>query len=478
MRRPLGSIVPILGACALVPVGLMLAFGEAHVHPAPWVHFYGVGGSALVATVAAAWITIVGARQKDVRTVVVGGGFALMGALLAMHGLVTPNMLIGMNGLGAVTGAVTLPLGGAIMALSALPQIGSPRSIRLIVTLEAVVAAAIVAFCILGMLNPTLVPGVPAEKSPAAIALFVSGLAVYGALGVRATNTFLLTRRLADLAVVAGIVLLACSLYGALILYWADFGWWLGHIYEFVGISVVAAALAYDLRRGRKSRALVGDLRAAELVASEEQFLGARVRALMVRLGDKDTSTEEHTRRVATLAVELGERLGLSPGRLRSLAIGGLLHDMGKLSVPTAILRKPGSLDDEEFAQIKLHPERGRELLNELGGFDAGVRRLVLDHHERLDGSGYPRGLRADELDLSTRILAVCDVYDALVSPRVYRPAWSRDDALSHLREQAGSAFDEKCVEALEAVVTGRAPAHARERGLSAPAASPLPSAP
>jgi HD-GYP domain-containing protein (c-di-GMP phosphodiesterase class II) len=483
MRRPLGSIVPIIGVCAIVPVGLMLAFGEVQVHPAPWIHFYGVGGSALVATAAAVWITVVGARQKDVRTVVVGGGFALMGALLAMHGLVTPHMLIGMNGLGAVTGAVTLPLGGAIMALSALPQIGSPHAIRRIVALEAAIAATIVAFCVVGMLNPTLVPGVPAEKSPAAVALFIGGLAVYGALGVRATNTFLLTRRLADFAVVAGIVLLACSLYGALILYWADFGWWLGHIYEFVGLSVVAAALAYDLRRGRKSRALVGDLRAAELVAAEEQFLGARVRALMVRLADKDTSTEEHTRRVATLAVELGERLGLSPGRLRSLAIGGLVHDMGKLSVPTAILRKPGPLDDEELAQIKLHPERGRELLNELGGFDAGIRRLVLDHHERLDGSGYPRGLTADQMDLPTRILAVCDVYDALVSPRVYRPAWSRDDALAHLREQAGTAFDETCVKALEALVTGRTvagrePAYARDPGLSGPAASPLPSAP
>jgi hypothetical protein len=476
MRRPLGSIVPILGMCAVVPVGLILAFGEIHIHPAPWVHFYGVGGSALAATIAAVWITVVGAKQNDVRTVVVGGGFALMAALMTMHGLVTPNMLVGYNGMGAVTGAVTLPVGGAIMALSALPQIGSPRSIRIIIVLEAAIAAAIIAFCAIGMLNPTLVPGVPDAKSPAAIVLFAIGLAVYGALGMRATNTFLLTRRAADFAIVVGIVLLACSLYGALMLYWMDLGWWLGHIYEFVGIVVVAAALAYDLRRGRKSRALVGDLRAADLVASEEQYLGARVRALMERLAEKDASTEEHTRRVATLAVELGERLGLSPQRLRSLAIGGLLHDMGKLAIPASILRKPSALDDEEFAQIKQHPERGRELLVELGGFDATVQRLVLDHHERLDGTGYPRGLTAGQMDISTRILAVADVYDALVSPRVYRPAWTPDQALEHLRAEAGTAFDEKCVVALEAVVTGRRPARARE--VRAPAASPVPSAP
>jgi putative nucleotidyltransferase with HDIG domain len=198
----------------------------------------------------------------------------------------------------------------------------------------------------------------------------------------------------------------------------------------------------------------VGDLRAAELVTAEEAFLGARVRALMERLGAKDTSTEEHTRRVAMLAVEIGEQLGLSPTRLRSLAIGGLLHDIGKLSVPESILQKPDSLDDDEYAIIKLHPERGRELLNELGGFDESVGRLVLDHHERLDGSGYPRGLDGSALDLATRILAVCDVYDALVSPRVYRPAWPQEDALSLLRDESDIAFDSRCIEALERAVT------------------------
>jgi putative two-component system response regulator len=100
-----------------------------------------------------------------------------------------------------------------------------------------------------------------------------------------------------------------------------------------------------------------------------------------------------------------------------------------------------------------LHPERGRELLNELGGFDETVRRLVLDHHERLDGSGYPRGRAGAELDLATRILSVCDVYDALVSPRVYRAAWPREKALALLRDESHTAFDPRCVAALEQLV-------------------------
>jgi HD-GYP domain-containing protein (c-di-GMP phosphodiesterase class II) len=473
MRRPLGSILPILATCALLPVGLLIAFGHHMVMPPMWVHFYAVGVSALVATVVAVAITAAGAHRGDTRTVIVGGGFSLMAALLAVHGLTTPGMLVGPNGLIAVTGAATLPVGGVVMALSALPQFASARAIPRVIAVQAVLAGAIVVLSIVGILKPSLVPGVPSPRSAPAIALFAIGLSVYGALALRAMNTFLLTRRGADFAVVGGIVLLACSLYSALFLGFVDLGWWLGHVFEFLGIAVVGASLVYDLRRGRRSRALVGDLRAAEIVASEEAYLGARVRALMVRLADKDTSTEEHTRRVAGLAVELGEQLGLSPNKLRSLAIGGLLHDIGKLSVPAAILRKPGSLDDDEFSAIKLHPERGSELLSELGGFDDGVKRLVLDHHERLDGTGYPRGLRGEDLDLATRILAVCDVYDALVSPRVYRPAWTREQALELLRGESDAGFDGRCVTALERVLEGRAAPYAAEPARNALVASP-----
>jgi len=174
-------------------------------------------------------------------------------------------------------------------------------------------------------------------------------------------------------------------------------------------------------------------------------------------LADKDESTEEHTRRVALRAVQVGEELGLAPGRLRQLAIGGLLHDIGKLSVPERILNKPAALDDEEFAAIKLHPGRGVKLLRELGGFGPAIHELVHSHHERLDGKGYPRGLTDCSLSLDTRILTVCDVYDALVSPRVYRDAWTHDDALGLLHQDTGTVFDERCVAALERVLAREA---------------------
>jgi response regulator RpfG family c-di-GMP phosphodiesterase len=111
---------------------------------------------------------------------------------------------------------------------------------------------------------------------------------------------------------------------------------------------------------------------------------------------------------------------------LRTLAIGGLVHDIGKLSIPDTILQKPGA---ERRRARGRPPASGSRLLQELGGFSPAARRLVHDYHERLDGSGYPRGLTADQPDLKTRIMAVCDVFDALISPRVYRPAWTHDEA-------------------------------------------------
>ncbi len=159
------------------------------------------------------------------------------------------------------------------------------------------------------------------------------------------------------------------------------------------------------------------------------------------------------------LAVRVGEALGLPPARLRMLAVGGLLHDVGKLLVDDRVLKKPGRLTDDEFAQVKRHPAAGFALLTELGGFSRGVRRMVLDHHARLDGEGYPNGRGSGELSLETRILTACDVYDALVSDRVYRAAWTPQKALELLHGESGTAFDERCVAALERLVEAdRAP--------------------
>jgi putative nucleotidyltransferase with HDIG domain len=443
----------LLGVGALVPGVTLHVFGHHAHNLGTNVHFIGVGVSAVMASVAALALTIVGVRRRDGRVVLVGSAFTVMAALLAIHGLATPGVLIGNNGVIALTGAATLPVGGGVLALSALPGLRRPQGIRALLLFQVVALVGVLGLGIAGMAVPSLVPSVPEPASPPAVIALVAGAFFYALLILRALKTYLLTQRTADLAVVIGVAWLTAALPPALLLNYTDLGWWLGHGFELAGIVIVGTAVAIDLNQSVQSRPLVGDLRAAELVAKEEAFLGARVHALMQRLAEKDASTEEHTRRVALRAAQIGEELGLPPGRLRALAIGGLLHDIGKLSVPNRILQKPGALEEDEFAVIKRHPEWGIKLLRELGGFNVSAQELVHSHHERLDGKGYPRGLDANSISLDTRILTVCDVYDALVSPRVYRAAWSHEAALGLLRDETGSAFDKRCVAALERVL-------------------------
>jgi putative nucleotidyltransferase with HDIG domain len=443
----------LLGAGAIVPGAALTFFGHHPHNLGTNVHFIGVGVSAVMASVAALALTVVGVRRQDGRVVLVGSAFTVMAALLAIHGLATPGVVIGDNGVIALTGAATLPVGGAVLALSALPGLRRPQGIRSLLVLQVVALVGVIGLGAVGMAVPSLVPAVPQPASPSAVAALIVGAFFYSLLILRALKTYLLTQRITDLAVVIGVAWLTAALPPALLLNYTDLGWWLGHGFELAGIVIVGTAVAIDLSQSVQSRPLVGDLRAAELVAKEEAFLGARVHALMQRLAEKDESTEEHTRRVAMRAVQVGEELGLPPGRLRALALGGLLHDIGKLSVPTRILQKPAALEEAEFAVIKRHPEWGIKLLRELGGFNSSAQELVHSHHERLDGKGYPRGLNASSIALDTRILTVCDVYDALVSPRVYRSAWSHEASLALLRDESGSAFDERCVAALERVL-------------------------
>jgi HD-GYP domain-containing protein (c-di-GMP phosphodiesterase class II) len=442
-------------AIAALPGAIELAYGQTPVAIAGTIHFYAVGMTALAAAGASVALTVIGARFDDTRTVLIGTAFAVMAALLALHGIATPGVIFSKYQYGAVmlTGGATLPAGAAILALSAFTLPRFLRGVKPLLILQAALLAVVFAIGAVALFFPSVLPEVPAARSTPAYIVLAAGLLLFAVLAARALRTFLLTRRLPDLLVIIGIVWLATALVAALTLSATELGWWLGHMFELDGILIIGIPVALDLAHTVQSRPLAGDLHAADLVSSEEVFLGSHVRALTLRLARKDGYTEQHTRRVALRAVQVGEALGLSKIKLRRLAIGGLVHDIGKLSVPDSILKKPGPLDDAEYALIKRHAESGARLLEEVGGFSDAVRRLVRDHHERLDGLGYPRGLTADAIGLDTRILTVCDVYDALISPRVYRPAWSHEQAIALLHAEAGTAFDTRCITALEDVL-------------------------
>ena len=179
----------------------------------------------------------------------------------------------------------------------------------------------------------------------------------------------------------------------------------------------------------------------------------------------KDRESRAHNLRVARLCVSIGRQMSMSASELRVLARAGLMHDIGKLGIPQAVLEKHSPLDESEWLLMKTHPEMGLTLLDRAGQSSREVL-AVLYHHERLDGSGYPYGLRAEGIPIEARIVAVADTYDALTSDRPYRNACAQSDARRVLVEEAGSRLDPRAVDALFRVLD-EAPAAERARRLA-----------
>jgi diguanylate cyclase (GGDEF)-like protein/putative nucleotidyltransferase with HDIG domain len=205
----------------------------------------------------------------------------------------------------------------------------------------------------------------------------------------------------------------------------------------------------YAAKRAGKNR-VVGAGEDQEAVPVKRDSTRAN---LLDVLRSKDGDTLTHCARVAALAVDAGRVLGLDSARLAVLRTAGQLHDIGKLALPDAVLNKPGALDEDEMNLVRTHPVLGAELVRAWG--EPAAARFVLEHHERVDGSGYPAGLSGDEITLEGRILHAVDAFSAMTSDRPYRGAGTVAAALAELRAMSGTQFDASVVRALEQVLEG-----------------------
>jgi len=210
-------------------------------------------------------------------------------------------------------------------------------------------------------------------------------------------------------------------------------------------LEAVALRLGHVLERER-------------VVAQVGRTLEGSLRALGLALETRDVEAFGHTMRVVELARRLGQMLELDSRQRLDLAHGAYLHDIGKLTIPDAVLLKAGELSEDETQVMRQHVERGFALASRIEGLGQDALDVILCHHERWDGQGYPAGLSGNAIPLLARIFALCDVYDALTTSRSYKPAWSVTEALNELRAQSGKMFDPELVE----IFTGAAQAQAQ----------------
>ncbi len=211
----------------------------------------------------------------------------------------------------------------------------------------------------------------------------------------------------------------------------------------------MANILAEPVAARKTSAATLGGSPRLNLLNLEDQLRRIRsgtIFALNQMLDLKDLDTGMHSTRLAEWAVRVGEQLGMSGADLGDLETGAILHDIGKVGVPDAVLNKPGKLDPEERKQVERHSEFGWTILRTIPTFER-TSLLVLHHHERIDGKGYPAGLTGEEIPIGARIVCIIDSFDAMISDRSYRKGLPVTEAVRRLRADAGTQFDREVVE-------------------------------
>lgn len=473
-----------------------IALGILAQHPAldvqwelSWAHLVLVGMAGVIGIVLAMLLARVAAKTENARVIILALAFHTMGVFLVVHALLTPETLLPV----ATTGTEwTLILG---FLLCSLLLTGS--SYRFSHTAQQTIAR-IGPYLFLVVMAVALVAAMVAVRYPTFLAMSASGppseegyesvntliaaggsLLAFAALAA-ATVPYYRDFRLTGLpfphAMVTGLLILQVSAVAFATSATWHVRWWEYHALLLAGLGVILLAVLREAARRNSVSEVFATLLVGDTVGKLEHSYAEVLQAFVDIVEARHAATHGHSARVARLSTRIGEELGLSPEQLRALHQTALLHDVGKIVVPDAILNKPGKLTPGEFTLVASHTTVGDDLIRRIPPL-AFARPGIRWHHERLDGSGYPDGLKGDAIPLEARIVAVADTYDAMTSARPYRSASSAEAAVAELQERTGREYDTPTVTALashlrraaETLGTTAAPAHPA-------AASPSPS--
>lgn len=460
-RKPLGfdlAAALMVAAFALVPasfVPLALAAGGPLII-VPYQHFYIVSAVSLLAALVAGALAVTTIQIGLYRVLFLCLGFMSMGAIFAVHGLTTPGILVPnlfarfAGSAVAISAYLSLAVPGVFFALSYAP--GMSRLERRLPFWPAgwlvlFVTAALVAYGAIA-LKTWVLAQLPLSVRPYSTVLAVASILLFFLAAVRQAQTYRVTRLASQAMLIVAFVLLAEAAAAMVVFRVWSWGWWYYHLLMLAAVALAVRALLVERARGRSLRSTVEAALQLEVSVAAEEFDVEAVAALVAAVEVKDRETQGHNHRVAEICVQVGRELGMTASELRTLARSGLLHDVGKLGIPDAILHKQGPLNDAEWAVMKTHPEIGLRILQRCGHFKRELL-AVLYHHERMDGAGYPHGLTGEAIPIEARIVAVADMYDVLTSDRPYRRARRPEEARAIVESEAGTHLDRRLVAAL-----------------------------
>jgi HD-GYP domain-containing protein (c-di-GMP phosphodiesterase class II) len=441
----------------------LAAFGVLRAYPeydpsimAMTFHFYVVGLTALAAALACAVVMASAQTLRSTRLVFLGLAFLSIAGVFAVHGLDTPGFIHEEYYASlAVSSWLSAFAGSAFVALSVVTL---PHRLEHMVEdhgklVFGLAAAAIFGYIALSMSEPTAhwLDWVPIDSRRNQLAVGFAALALTGFGVWRYYQAYLFARLPSQLAMIATLVIL---LEVQVIIVWGQvwhLSWWFYHGLYGIAFLVLFGGWAIEVKRAGTLRAIADALSMRDALSQLNRGLQQPIVELVDAVEAKDRETFGHVRRVSGYALAVGKRLGLPPQELRALGLAAQMHDVGKISVPSSILAKPGPLTSEEFAVIQSHTERGDEIANKVKALNqlAGV---IRHHHEHYDGSGYPDGLAGDQIPLLSRIISVVDAYDAMTSKRPYRDVLSHREALAEIVRLKGVQFDPAAVDAFVAV--------------------------
>ena len=446
----LGLLVP----ATFVPLA---ATGGGGMLVVPNQHFYVVSAVSIVAALIAAALALATVQIGLYRVLFLCLGFMSLCAVFAVHGLTTPGILVPnlfkeYSGSAVATSAyLSLAIPALFFAVSYLPGLARLES-RLpfwpagwVVLL---VVVGLVAYAGIAIYRTWLIAALPLAQPPYSTALAILSIGLFFFAALRQARSYRRARLVSQAFLLASFVLLADAA-AAMVLFrpWTG-GWWYYHLLMLTAVGLALNALIVERARARSLRSVIETALELEVSLDVEELDFEIIAALVAAVEVKDRETQGHNRRVAQLCVQIGRQLGMSATELRVLARTGLLHDVGKLGVPDAILEKHGPLNESESAIMKTHPEIGVAILKRGGHFKRELLG-VLYHHERMDGSGYPHGLVSDAIPIEARIVAVADTYDVLTTDRPYRQACGGREARRVVQEEAGTHLDPHVVVAL-----------------------------